>query len=47
MYTYDVNTNTNYNTDAEAEAGIYGMRAIAAYLGANCAGNAPTGSRAR
>jgi len=34
IYTYDVNTNTNYNGAAEAEAGIYGMRAIAAYLGA-------------
>ena len=33
IYTYDVNTNTNYNSDAEAAAGIYGMRAIAAYLG--------------
>ena len=33
IYTYDVNTNTNYNSAAEAEAGIYGMRAIAAYLG--------------
>jgi hypothetical protein len=33
MYTYDVNTNTNYNPDAEAAAGLYGMRAIAAYLG--------------
>ena len=32
-YTYDVNTNTNYNSDAEAVAGMYGMRAIAAYLG--------------
>ena len=32
IYTYDVNTNTNYNSAAEAEAGIYGMRAIAAYL---------------
>src|SRR5207245_7876599 len=32
LYTYDVNTNTNYNSAAEAEAGIYGMRAIAAYL---------------
>jgi hypothetical protein len=28
-----VNTNTNYNSAAEAAAGIYGMRAIAAYLG--------------
>ena len=33
LYTYDVNTNTNYNSDAEAVAGIYGMRAIASYLG--------------
>ena len=33
MYTYDVNTNTNYNSAAEAAAGIYGMRAIATYLG--------------
>ena len=32
-YTYDVNTNTNYNPAAEAEAGLYGMKAIAAYLG--------------
>jgi hypothetical protein len=32
-YTYDVNTNTNYNSAAEAEAGLYGMRAIARYLG--------------
>ncbi|ARP86685.1 ATP-grasp domain-containing protein [Bordetella genomosp. 9] len=33
IYTYDVNTNTNYNSDAEAQAGLYGMRAIASYLG--------------
>ena len=33
LYTYDVNTNTNYNADAEREVGIYGMRAIARYLG--------------
>ena len=33
IYTYDVNTNTNYNSDAEAAAGLYGMRAIARYLG--------------
>jgi hypothetical protein len=33
IYTYDVNTNTNYNGEAEAAAGIFGMRAIAAYLG--------------
>jgi len=33
IYTYDVNTNTNYNSDADAAAGIYGMRAIASYLG--------------
>jgi len=32
-FTYDVNTNTNYNPEAEAAAGLYGMRAIAAYLG--------------
>lgn len=33
LYTYDVNTNTNYNSAAEEEAGLYGMRAIARYLG--------------
>jgi hypothetical protein len=33
IYTYDVNTNTNYNSAAEAAAGLYGMRAIARYLG--------------
>ena len=33
IYTYDVNTNTNYNSDAEATAGVFGMRAIARYLG--------------
>ena len=33
-HTYDVNTNTNYNSEAEAAAGLYGMRSIAAYLGA-------------
>jgi len=33
LYTYDVNTNTNYNSAAEQEAGLYGMRAIARYLG--------------
>ncbi|MFI4888224.1 MAG: RimK family alpha-L-glutamate ligase [Burkholderiales bacterium] len=33
LYTYDVNTNTNYNSDAEREAGLFGMRAIASYLG--------------
>jgi hypothetical protein len=33
IYTYDVNTNTNYNRDAEEKAGIFGMRAIARYLG--------------
>jgi hypothetical protein len=32
-YTYDVNTNTNYNSAAEARAGIFGMRAIASFLG--------------
>jgi hypothetical protein len=40
IYTYDVNTNTNYNAAAEAEAGIYGMRAIASYLGASAAARA-------
>lgn len=33
IYTYDVNTNTNYHSAAEAAAGIYGMSAIAGYLG--------------
>jgi hypothetical protein len=33
IYTNDVNTNINYNSAAEAAAGLYGMRAIAAYLG--------------
>jgi hypothetical protein len=33
IYTYDVNTNTNYNSAAEAASGIYGMHAIATYLG--------------
>jgi hypothetical protein len=33
LYTYDVNTNTNYNSVAEAEAGIFGMRAVARFLG--------------
>ncbi|KXG77996.1 ATP-grasp domain-containing protein [Thermotalea metallivorans] len=33
IFTYDVNTNTNYNSDAEKVAGIYGMKAIARYLG--------------
>lgn len=33
IYTYDVNTNTNYNSAAEAAVGVFGMRAIAAYLG--------------
>ena len=32
IYTYDVNTNTNYNSEAETAAGVFGMRAIAAYL---------------
>src|SRR5689334_12327720 len=34
LHTYDVNTNTNYNSAAEERAGIYGMRAVAAFLGA-------------
>ncbi|MFD2923660.1 ATP-grasp domain-containing protein [Halobacillus naozhouensis] len=33
LYTYDVNTNTNYNSDAEAKADVYGMLALAKYLG--------------
>jgi RimK-like ATP-grasp domain len=33
IYTYDVNTNTNYNSAAEADAGMFGMQAIADYLG--------------
>ncbi len=33
LYTYDVNTNTNYNPAAEAEAGLYGMSAVAGFLG--------------
>ncbi len=33
LYTYDVNTNTNYNSEAEAAAGLFGMQAIATYLG--------------
>ena len=33
IYTYDVNTNTNYNSAAEADAGLFGMKAIANYLG--------------
>ena len=32
-FTYDVNTNTNYNSDAERKSNLYGMRAIASYLG--------------
>lgn len=33
LFTYDINTNTNYNSDAEATAGIFGMRAVAEFLG--------------
>ena len=33
IHTYDVNTNTNYNSAAEERAGLYGMRAVAAFLG--------------
>jgi hypothetical protein len=33
IYTYDINTNTNYNSAAESEAKVYGMRAVARYLG--------------
>jgi len=32
-YTYDVNTNTNYNSAAEEKAGLFGMHAIAEFLG--------------
>ncbi len=32
-YTYDVNTNTNYNSTAEEKAGLFGMHAIAEFLG--------------
>lgn len=32
-YTYDINTNTNYNQQAEERVGIYGMKAIAGFLG--------------
>jgi hypothetical protein len=44
-YTYDVNTNTNYNSAAEAEAGLYGMRAIAGYLGRELARLYPQAAR--
>ena len=37
LFTYDINTNTNYNPDAEHAAGIFGMRAVARYLGAELA----------
>lgn len=47
IYTYDVNTNTNYNAAAEAEAGLYGMRAIAAYLGGELSKLAHAGVRAK
>lgn len=33
IFAYDINTNTNYNSDAEAAAGIYGMLAVATFLG--------------
>ena len=36
-FVYDVNFNTNYNPEAEAAVGEYGMKAIAAYLGAELA----------
>ena len=32
-YVYDINVNTNYNAEAEAAAGLFGMDAIAAFLG--------------
>ena len=34
VFTYDVNTNTNYNAEAERVAGLYGMREVARFLGA-------------
>lgn len=34
IFTYDINTNTNYNSDAETAADIYGMKAVAEFLGA-------------
>lgn len=46
-HTYDVNTNTNYNSAAEAEAGLYGMRAIAGYLGRELARVYPHALRER
>jgi hypothetical protein len=46
IFTYDVNTNTNYNSDAEAEAGVYGMRAVAKYLGEELSRIQPKLSRA-
>jgi hypothetical protein len=46
VYTYDVNTNTNYNPAAEAAAGLYGMRAIARYLGDELRRVTPEGARA-
>ncbi len=44
LYTYDVNTNTNYNSAAERDAGVYGMHAIARYLGAELKRLAPAES---
>ena len=43
LCTYDVNTNTNYNSAAEERAGIYGMRAVASFLGQEL--KAPGGGR--
>ena len=42
-FVYDVNCNTNYNPEAEAAAGLYGMKAIASYLGREL--NAPHSGR--
>jgi hypothetical protein len=33
IFTYDINTNTNYNSGAEAQANLFGMRAVARFLG--------------
>ena len=47
LFTYDVNTNTNYNSAAEVEAGMFGMCAIARYLGEELARLAPKSAPVR
>jgi hypothetical protein len=37
VFAYDVNVNTNYNADAETRAGVWGMGAVARYLGVELA----------